>query len=225
MIIAVHLPKTAGFSFREGLKEAYDDRILFDYDDKPLSDFFIHKMRRKKARSRILAKKNFLKNNFDVICGHFIADKYEPLGNDTRYCMFFRDPVDRVCSHYFHLKRKLKFDNSMRVKLHLKQLTIPEFSKLNKQSNIYEFFLGNLSVEDLYFVGITERYSDSISLYEKMFGKRLTVKKENIGKIRDYKALLKDKGLLDEISESQNKNRRIYDIARKKFDSLCKRYL
>ena len=49
-IVSVHIPKTAGWSFRTGLLSAFGERLLLDYSDRPLDGTPSARWRRLRAR-------------------------------------------------------------------------------------------------------------------------------------------------------------------------------
>lgn len=100
MIISVHIPKTAGTSFRTGLEKVFGNRLLLDYNDKPLSGLISARWFRVKNRFRVQMQRHILLENFSVIHGHFLPSKYLFLGKEIKLGAFFRDPVDRLISQY-----------------------------------------------------------------------------------------------------------------------------
>ncbi len=86
-IISVHVPKTAGTTFKKVLQQIYTDQeIFFDYPHRgPL-------------HNKMLAKDSA---NVRVIHGHFPANKYELKFPKARKIIWLRNPIIRLISHYF----------------------------------------------------------------------------------------------------------------------------
>ena len=224
MIVFVHMPKTAGQSLHAALEDAYPQRCLVDSSDLPLSDFWRHRKKRLLSRLKVRLKCRALAERYDLVFGHFIASKYACLPGKNQVCAFFRDPVDRVCSHYFFWKRVVKYDNSLRCKLYARNMDLVAFANEPKMRRLYEMFLGGCAVEDLAFVGLTEQYDRSLELYGKIFGRPLGHKKVNVGTIAAYKEKLEQEGTLEAVTRSQDANQRIYAAAQARFENLCATY-
>lgn len=224
MIVFVHMPKTAGQSLHAALEDAYPQRCLADSSDVPISDFWRHKKKRLLSRFKARLRGGELVKRYDLVFGHFIASKYAGLPGEKQFCAFFRDPVDRVCSHYHFWKRVVKHDNSLRCKMYARNMDLTAFANEPKMRRLYELFLGGYGVEDLAFVGLTEQYDRSLELYGKIFGRTLGHKKVNVGTITAYKDTLAQEGILEAVNESQTANQRIYTAAKARFETLCATY-
>lgn len=102
MLISLHLPKTAGTSFFTSLEEYYGDRILRDYNDRPI------RTPREERNSAALRQRvlNQSKDFGHIACvhGHFLPFKYS-LCEGARFVTWIRDPLERLGSHYFYWKR------------------------------------------------------------------------------------------------------------------------
>lgn len=89
MIVSIHIPKTAGTTFRELLYRDFGERLFQDYGDlagyrSPEADAL-----RARRKLEIRARRDELMRNFDVIHGHFIADKYIGLFPKSDFVAFF----------------------------------------------------------------------------------------------------------------------------------------
>jgi len=87
---------------------------------------------------------------------------------------------------------------------------IVHFIKQNNLENFYSIFLGKVKVEELDFVGIVERYEDSLKLFENIFGEKLHEKEINVNKkkLKDYKHYLYEGGVLSEVNKLMQKNKK-----------------
>lgn len=198
MIVFPHVPKTGGSSIRSALQQRLGPRLLLDYDHSP--------MRVEGARPAPLASDEAmaLAGDYDMVYGHFAADRYQALNG--RVAMFFRNPRDRVLSHYHYQQAKGRMES----------VSLADFLQRPNQMAVYSRFLGCVPISDLAFVGITEAFSDSLRLFRAVFGIDLDERRERVGSWE----LPED--LNDAIALSQRDNWTIYDQARRRFDELCR---
>ena len=101
--------------------------------------------------------------------GHFIATKYWRRYPDARYMAWFREPVERLASHYHYWKRKPDRKNPTCQRLIEEDLSLEAFAALPEMRDVQARFLGEVPPERLAFVGITERYDESMDLFRRAF--------------------------------------------------------
>ena len=221
MIVSVHIPKTAGTSFREGLEQEFGQRLLTDYGDFPLSDSIPNRWHRLCTRLEVRRRRDSLRKDYDVVHGHFIASKYSSLTHDAAFCAFFRDPVNRVLSQYRYILSDPNPQHQMRRKILSEGLSLARFGSLPRQRRLYGLFTAGWPMERFAFVGIIEEYRLSLDLFNAIFGVRIPYLQSNIGGM--------EKGLDGRerraVEATQRGNYRIYDQARLRFDVLCRRHL
>ena len=144
MILSVHLPKTAGRSFRDLLKSHYNEHFRDDYDnpiDIPVKD------RIKKAKAHNLKFALFLKylyylKGIKCIHGHFLPLKYShaTLNEKHHFVTWLRDPIDRLVSNYFY-----RMNNY--IKQHNEDInnnsfyTFKDYCLLKESINVYSQYL------------------------------------------------------------------------------------
>lgn len=91
----VHIPKTAGTSLRSILERQYhaDELLFFD----PPNPYYLPEVK------QLFAAALELKPKTKAVIGHFTYGIHTiPQVQDYTYITFFRDPVARAISHYFH---------------------------------------------------------------------------------------------------------------------------
>lgn len=227
MIIFVHMLKAGGTSLRELLQPIYGDRLLRDYDDIPMSNRPEHAADRERRRAEV--RQDGANLDADIVYGHFIMDKYRGVRPDLQFGTMFRDPAERIVSHYFHYLRNI---GGPRNEILPEGITLLEFARLPKYCDMYRYLLGAMSVADLDYVGITEEFDASVALFFRIFGvtpvgpvpRRADIRLNRASEYGDAHAYLEDANVLDAVRASQAPNYEVYDQAKERFRSLCVQY-
>lgn len=217
MHIFVHFPKAGGSSIRAALKKAYGKRLFEDYDYRALPEYTSpdYKKIRERVHEEAKQKRGELEAKYDVIYGHFRADKYNFFGESARRSIIFREPISRLCSEYYY---HIKMDSFKKRKQ--EGISLLEFAELPDQINYYNTYLGGLPLEQFDFVGLVELLPLSIELYRRKYGILLDVPVENKGNISDHFGHLRSLKVLDDIARIQAKNFEVYRAALDRFSSL-----
>jgi hypothetical protein len=157
-IISLHIPKTAGTSFRNILKNVYgDDQVIrLDINEKGTI----------KVNEELYNGKQL--PSVKIIHGHFyyqtLKEKFD-LPENIKFITWMRDPVKRVISNFNYLEKRLSeiltdaeeyniLNNMPRSLIDYARL---EFNR-NKQ---YKFLSGN-TLKDFVFVGINEYFEEDL---------------------------------------------------------------
>ncbi|MEB3884175.1 sulfotransferase family 2 domain-containing protein [Lyngbya sp. CCY1209] len=152
--LLIHIPKTAGTSFRSQIEKKL--KCIFEYGADPKTSPLVHETIDKGDLTSFV--KSFKSEGFEAVYGHFEIAKYQPIVDDTtKFATFLRHPIQRSISNYEHFRRHYGYDKSME-----EFFSNPHFS--NQQSKALE----GIELDQLFFIGITERYSDSIKLFNKL---------------------------------------------------------
>jgi hypothetical protein len=76
--------------------------------------------------------------------------------------MWFRDPVERLLSHYYYWQHAVDMDHPNCRKLHEEALSAAEFAAIPELRNIYARFLDGEPIKELNWVGLVEDYQSSL---------------------------------------------------------------
>ena len=161
LLVSVHLPKTAGTSFRAALQAYYGDGLLEDYAMLP--------MQVPRGRREILALRDAFNARRQItastlaIHGHFLPVKYRVAlrHRATRYITWLREPVDRLVSHYQYWQRDYAGDDPkqpLRNRMLRERWSLERFCLGAELRNLYQQYLWSFPPARFAFIGITEHY-------------------------------------------------------------------
>lgn len=184
MLISVHMPKTAGLSFRAALESHFGDRFQADYGDYPLAHS-PHARREQAQRSRkALSAVEFSPQG--CVHGHFLPVKYLSLAESVP-CIFvtwLREPLARLISHYHYWQRSYEPELGSTTSLHRRVIeerwTLRQFCLAPEVRNVYCEFLWGFPRQRLAFVGISEYYPEELRYFsQEILGNNLLLKTLN----------------------------------------------
>ena len=220
-LVSVHVPKSAGFSFQKHLIHLFGKRAVWDYNHTDRPDY-----EPEKVSPYLLAQ--LRTNKTTVIHGHFFLSKYRHIPGLQRI-MWFRDPMQRLLSHYYYWLRSPDMEHPNCAKLHERGLSVVSFAELPELRNIFTRFLDGEPLKELDWIGLVEDYQDSIDLFYAMYavGRDPTElnKHENKNPARRGKIEYALDSLSREAIEKLNaKDMELYALAKLKFRDLAERY-
>ena len=202
--VFVHIPKTAGTSFRKALEQRFGwPMVLCDYGLKEgRSSSFV---RFKLSNSSVGELRKEL-CSFRVICGHIGLQKYLKLSGLPCCLTFVREPLQRSFSAYQHARRLQGY-----------QGTLKEY--VAKQGDLQTKLLSGLPLEALAFVGISERYLESLQLLKAQFPELELVEfRENVNEVKQdefYQFNSEEEQLL---REHNQQDLQLYEKAKRLFE-------
>lgn len=164
MIYSIHIPKTAGTSFRRALEQRYGSRLALYYGPQdPKTTPLL-----KAATSRDLAARvaELPDRGFEVLHGHYQLKAVLPLIQDPsrQVWTWLRDPVDRVMSQYdFFKERALELD-PLAKKVKSGEVEFGKFERVRGVREVQTRYLAGGSISEFAFVGITERFELGLEL-------------------------------------------------------------
>ncbi len=176
-LVSLHIPKTAGTSFRNILKEVYGEEHVVRFD-----------IKRHVSIENEPFKGRKLKPEIEVIHGHFPYYKLIELidlPEGVPVITWLRDPVERVISNYYYLEKILqeelqeeKRDLNILAKM---QKTLKEYASTEANRNRISKFLKGTTAEDLFFIGFMDHYAEDLKdLARLLKWKDYPVLKQNV---------------------------------------------
>jgi hypothetical protein len=224
LIVSIHIPKAAGQSFRARLQSTFGSRALIDYGDLVGYDTSEAIVQRERRRLEIRARRDQLLHDYDVIHGHFVADKYIGLFPTTNFAAFFRDPYQQAVSHYQFMLRHPEIDHPVIKAVHETRMSLLEF--IGAYPEMQSWFLGQLVVQDLVMVGLMEQYERSVALFEAIFGCKLAPEssRENVNPNRRGDSYPIDPVVRKAVEIHRARDLDLYHRARERFVRLSIHY-
>lgn len=163
-LISIHIPKTAGTSFREQLVQNYGKNAITQFDIIYEEGIIKYKINGE------YVEKPLFNPETKVIHGHFEYFRlieFCPKLVKTPTITWLRDPAQRVISNYNYLKEKLFQEistNALASSLASRMLcTLAQFSALENERNKMSKFLKGISAEGLFFIGLVENYEKDLT--------------------------------------------------------------
>jgi len=206
-VFFVHIPKTAGTSFRKAC-EAYfgEDKVLYDYhpDMKETSEMVKEWVYQKNDYIGLDSQLSSSGKKF--LSGHVPAIKYVHLLGVANTIAFVRDPVQRVVSEYHHHVRHNGYGKELRT-FYLEKHAI------NRQSRM----LNRVPLEAVGFVGLTEAYERSLVEINSRYGVTIKSVQLNQGRSDQQSTYELDDETLTEIRHLNADDLRFYEHAERLF--------
>lgn len=162
-LISIHIPKTAGTSFRNTLKAVYGNNSVIRLDielDKPIL----------KINEKEYHETHFPKGT-KVVQGHFnlplLKKRFQWDEKEVPIITWLRDPVERVISNYYYLAKRLREELKEDKKglniLPKMQRTLLEYAADELNQNRMTKHLTGINLQDLFYIGLVESYEDDLN--------------------------------------------------------------
>lgn len=153
----VHVPKTAGTSFRCALQGNRSVRMLYDYgQESPESTPELIKRNPLKLTPE---NEIFDADKFNFICGHVSYEKYAPCVSPDAVVSIVRNPIERIVSEYQHVKRLAGYKHSFE-----------DFASTPVQQDKQWKMLRGLSQKHGALVGLTSHYKYFVEIFSNKLG-------------------------------------------------------
>jgi hypothetical protein len=222
MLLSMHIPKTAGTSFRMALQERLGRTMLLAYrgqvrGERMIVPFNGRLLEELDDPSRATLAEYCDTHDVRCIHGHFTMQVLCDVFPEAKCITFVRDPIKRIVSAYNHI---------FVVALQAEGMTFEQFIERDRARNLYEQ-LGMLEyLDSLAFVGITEQYDRSLRLLERMFPElgSLAYEEANVSQQKRFTEKDVTPEMRQYLLELNDADREIYDSAKDWFEKECAAY-
>lgn len=163
----VHIPKTAGTSFRIAAQHFFGDKSLcHDYGpDSPDTSSLVH-LHIYNNNDFFGLQNNLLKSSCQFFGGHFKVSRYASLFPATHIISFVREPSEQLYSHYAHYVRLNGYNEDFEAFL----------STQYGRPGLHSRMLSGIPLEAIGFIGVTERYEESLRIFNACYGTNFQAK-------------------------------------------------
>jgi hypothetical protein len=169
LIVSLHMPKTAGNSFKAVLDEHFEAALKNDYADYPIN--VTPQERHRQAVAGCLAATVEEYSEIRCIHGHFLPIKYLLLADmrPTVFVAWMREPLARLVSHYHYWYDAYNPASPDTRPLHRRvveeQWSLEKFCLSSDMRNLYSQYLWGFPLERFDFIGITEDYERDLRAF------------------------------------------------------------
>lgn len=163
----VHIPKTAGTSFRNALEDSSE--VCRDYGKQAQATSTLIREAIYQEGDHFKAYEGFMVSTNEWLCGHFPLNKYLNWFLTRNIVVFLRNPLEQLISHYNHSVRYNGFQGDFTA-----------FCKKPFARNVQSKHTAGVPIELLGMVGITEQYNGSLDVINNHFDAEFVARKHNV---------------------------------------------
>ncbi|MFC6669093.1 hypothetical protein [Marinobacterium aestuariivivens] len=167
----VHIPKTAGTSFRLGAEQALGAQsMVYDYGAESPETSAI-------TQKHVYQEQDFwgfygacYESGAAIVGGHMNCNRFVAGFGVENIVTFVRDPLQRIASEYQHFVRVKNYKGTFR-----------DFYSQSRMQNRLSRAFRDVPLYSVGFVGVTERYNDSLDMLNELSGLGIPRREENLG--------------------------------------------
>lgn len=205
-LVSVHIPKTAGTSFRRALEQVYGADAIF-HDNGEYTDVLEMASMPLEPRHR-------------VIHGHVWAGRYKSLLPHVEHVTWVRHPVDWLISLYAFIDSLEPNPSPLWIYLKNDRPSLLEFAAFEGvRDHSQSRFLARVPLDAFSFVGIQEHFADDLSSFFTMKGWQcVEMPRENSNPvIQEFRSQVwSDRAIVDGICDRLGSDMRLYEEALQK---------
>lgn len=168
----VHIPKTAGTSFRIGAEKYFrKDEIIYDYGkDSNVTSLIAQRHLYSSTPDVWAFGQACAAEQASLVCGHVGIKKFVSLLGVGKTIAFLRDPLERMASEYAHFVRHYGYKG-----------TFGDFFSRPVMHNRQCKIMQGVRMEAVGMLGLTERYREALAMLNRAFGINIPYSVENRG--------------------------------------------
>lgn len=205
-VFFVHIPKTAGTSFRKAACDFLgDDAIVRDYGLKsPETSACVKKYCYESFD--FLSMHSYMKAQGKALySGHVHLSPAKAVFSSKNIVTFVRNPVKQVVSHFNHYSRWYDYKGST-----------TDFITNKGFKNLQSRHLAGMPLQLIGLIGITEQYDDSIKLYNHLTQHNFKVRVDNINDAKPFGEV--DEKIEALIEKENLQDKKLYDFSKELFN-------
>ncbi|GHA39884.1 sulfotransferase family 2 domain-containing protein [Photobacterium aphoticum] len=195
----VHIPKTAGTSFRRALEEMQPMELDYGINARASSSLMHTHMYDSPdpyALKQVMGEAPF------ALTGHVHLQKYADFFDIRNIITFVREPIAQIVSHYNHYVTHHGYDGSF-----------SKFYRAVPFRNVQARYINGFPVTLLGFTGLTEHYNDSLALINHGLELELAPLKQNIAAKTHQEKETLPQAVVDELAKLNQQDMRLYQQA------------
>ncbi len=172
-LVSVHIPKTAGTTFRVYLRGLYGRRLQCDYGARnPLTGDLVedHFYCTGGVAAKSSLDEALRSGALGCVHGHFPAAKYYPLVPEASTICWVRDPAERVLSQYHYQRRSLDPSNAINKLVYDGDIDLADYAALESNRNLQARLIDGVPEPAIRFIGVCERFEESLLLLGRLLG-------------------------------------------------------
>lgn len=208
MQLFVHVPKTAGTSFRLAVEEVFPGRVAYDYALRAPETWEAVRRHVYGKLDLEALRRELAEAHIAMLGGHVTYRRYAALFTPKQVITFLREPIARLVSEHEHACRHNGFTGTML-----------QFAEIPRNQNLQSKMLTGVPLEHAALVGITERYGESLALLERRLGWKVP---ELVRNVNPRQAELAGRYALDAKVERELRALNGEDLAL--YEEACRRF-